>query len=101
VEVLLALATIVVFALALALAPGRWRRPRTQQPAIGWAGSAPTRKRRRNQPSPAFLGVCGGCAEIVEGDDRTERCPACGAELVVRRRIVSRRRDRSEAAAGR
>jgi predicted RNA-binding Zn-ribbon protein involved in translation (DUF1610 family) len=98
VEILLGLATIVVFALALAVAPGRWRRPRPHQPAMGWAGAQPTRSRPRGA---TFLGVCGSCAEIVEGDARTERCPACGSELVVRQRIVSRRRERSRATAGR
>ena len=100
-EIVLALATFVVFALALALAPGRWRRSRPQQPAMGWAGSPPAPSRQRRVTGATFLGVCGRCAEIVEGDARTEHCPACGAELVVRRRIVSRRRERTRAAAGR
>ena len=99
-EIVLALATFVVFALALALAPGRWRRSRSQLPAMGWAGGQPSRPRARPRGA-TFLGVGGSCAEIVEGDARTERCPACGAELVVRQRIVSRRRERSHAAAGR
>jgi predicted RNA-binding Zn-ribbon protein involved in translation (DUF1610 family) len=102
VEIVLALATFVVFALALALAPGRWRRPRQHQAAAGWAGSPPaSRAGSRPAARPTFLGVCGRCAEIVEGDASTHRCPACGAELVVRQRIVSRRRERSRATAGR
>lgn len=80
-EVVLGLATIVVIALGLAHAPGRWRRP-----------PAPTRSRPRERD---FLAVCSRCAEIVEADAGTERCPACGATLAVRRRIVDRRADRT------
>ena len=80
-EVVLALATILVIALGLAHAPGRWRRPRPQ---------SPSRPRERE-----FLAVCSRCAEIVEADGGTERCPACGTLLVVRRRIVDRRADRT------
>ena len=80
-EVLLALATIVVIALGLAHAPGRWRRAPAQ---------TSSRPRERE-----FLAVCSRCAEIVEADSGTERCPACGTLLVVRRRIVDRRADRA------
>jgi predicted RNA-binding Zn-ribbon protein involved in translation (DUF1610 family) len=87
-EILLGLATMVVIALALALAPGRWRRARPVA-------------RRTARPRASFLGVCGSCAEIIEADARVERCPTCGAELVVRQRIVEERRDRSRAPATR
>ena len=92
-EILLGLLTFVVIALALALAPGRWRRSRPQaaRPAAGWAGSRPA----------AFLGVCGRCAEIVEGNASVRRCPYCGSDLVVRQPIVSRRRVRARAMASR
>jgi uncharacterized paraquat-inducible protein A len=86
-EVLLALATIVVIALGLAHAPGRWRRPRPRPPS---------RPRERE-----FLAVCSRCAEIVEADSGTERCPACHSLLVVRRRIVDRRAERERAPASR
>ena len=86
-EVVLGLATIVVIALGLAHAPGRWRRP-----------PAPTRSRLRERD---FLAVCSRCAEIVEADAGTERCPACGATLAVRRRIVDRRADRAQSPASR
>jgi uncharacterized paraquat-inducible protein A len=81
VEVVLVLATIVVIALGLAHAPGRWRRR-----------PAPTRSRARERE---FLAVCSRCAEIVEADAGTERCPACGATLAVRRRIVDHRAERA------
>jgi uncharacterized paraquat-inducible protein A len=86
-EVLLALATIVVVALGLAHAPGRWRRAPAQ---------TSSRPRERE-----FLAVCSRCAEIVEADSGTERCPACGTLLVVRRRIVDRRADRTHSHASR
>jgi uncharacterized paraquat-inducible protein A len=79
-EVVLALATVLVVALGLAHAPGRWRRPRARAP--------------RRVPEREFLAVCSRCAEIVEADAGTERCPACGTALAMRRRIVDRRGDR-------
>jgi rRNA maturation endonuclease Nob1 len=45
--------------------------------------------------------VCSRCAEIVEADAGTERCPACGATLAVRRRIVDRRAERTRSHASR
>jgi uncharacterized paraquat-inducible protein A len=86
-EVVLALATIVVIALGLAHAPGRWRRSPAQ---------ISSRPRERD-----FLAVCSRCAEIVEADAGTERCPACGATLAVRRRIVDRRAGRTRSPASR
>jgi predicted RNA-binding Zn-ribbon protein involved in translation (DUF1610 family) len=80
-EILLALGTVIVVALALALAPGRWRRPPGARPA-------------RRPGGAAFLGVCGSCLEIVETTVPVERCPACGARLVARQRIVDRRSPR-------
>jgi uncharacterized paraquat-inducible protein A len=82
-EVVLALATLLVIALALAHAPGRWRRPRTR----------PVQRARERE----FLAVCSRCAEIVEADAGTERCPACGTALAMRRRIVDRRATPSRA----
>jgi uncharacterized paraquat-inducible protein A len=86
-EFVLALATLLVIALGLAHAPGRWRRPRTR----------PQRRPRESE----FLAVCSRCAEIVEADAGTERCPACGATLAVRRRIVDRRAERTRSHASR
>jgi predicted RNA-binding Zn-ribbon protein involved in translation (DUF1610 family) len=82
-EILLALATIVVVALALALAPGRWRRTQVRERRPVASGGS------------GFLGVCGSCAEIVEAGGSADRCPACGAPLAVRQRIVDTRRARA------
>ena len=82
-EILLALATVVVVALALAVAPGRWQRTsvrRSRPIASGGSG---------------FLGVCASCAEIVEAGAGAEHCPACGGPLAVRQRIVDTRRARA------
>jgi len=81
-EVVLALGTVLLVALGLAYAPGRWRRP--HRPAV----------RPRDHE---YFGVCSGCAEIVEADAGTERCPGCGAVLTMRRRIVDRRAEGSRA----
>jgi hypothetical protein len=77
---LLLLATLMVVALALALAPGRWRRkPPPRRAASGGSG---------------FLGVCASCAEIVESGS-ARGCPSCGEPLAVRQRIVDARRERA------
>jgi uncharacterized paraquat-inducible protein A len=76
-EFVLALATVLLVALGLAYAPGRWRR----------AQPRPVTRPRDHE----FLAVCSRCAEIVEADAGTEDCPGCGAVLTMRRRIVDRR----------
>jgi uncharacterized paraquat-inducible protein A len=84
-QVVLVLLTVIAVAAAAAMAPGRLRT---------WAGRrrplAPKAPRRR--PSrPTFLAVCASCLEMVETPEERGRCPTCGGELAVRRRIHSAR----------
>jgi hypothetical protein len=90
--VVLVLLTVIAVAAAAAMAPGRLR--------VWVAGRRPLAPRpaRRGAPRAGFLGVCASCLEMVETAEEPGRCPSCGRELAVRRRI---RAARSKAPAGR
>ena len=82
VEVVLVLLTVIAVAAAAAMAPGRLRARAARRRRPGAPGRA--------RPAKAnFLAVCASCLEMVETDRPVSRCPACGGELAVQRRIRS------------
>jgi uncharacterized paraquat-inducible protein A len=83
-QVVLVLLTVIAVAAAAAMAPGRLR---------NWAARRrPPAPRAPRRPSrAAFLAVCASCLEMVETAEERGRCPSCGGDLAVRRRIHSAR----------
>ena len=83
IEVLLVLLTVIAVTAAVAMAPGRLRSRVARRRSSGRGAPGSARRARQD----AFLAVCSACLEMVETDAAVARCPACGAELAVRRRI--------------
>jgi uncharacterized paraquat-inducible protein A len=82
-DVAVVLLTVIAAAAVLAVAPARRSRRRARL-------SLPRRPAGESRAG-GFLAVCRECLEMVEGDSQTTHCPACGAALVVRQRIVDQR----------